>query len=283
MKRKFIINFVFIAVFVNIVLLMGVNASSAVLSLDCPAEVTVLKSVSCDVSIDTDSEVDTIRFEISKGDFSVEFNAGSGFTNSGDNSSNISLHKDNITSGKIGTITVTAPGTIGEGERSISLNNISIINSNDSLISFTPSDVSDSIKVLSNKASNTELKNITIDGVSIPGFSASKYEYNVTVNKNKVTIGAVGDDPDTQMIDGLGEKSLVLGDNNIVNVVVTAENGSTQTYKVIINYEIEKNDDNTLKTLELYNGDESQSKDDCGRQELLSEDHKCGDKHRSFP
>ena len=256
MKRKFIINFVFVAVFVNIFGLLKVNASNASLSINCPAEVTVLQSVTCDVNIDTDANIDTIRFLISAGDFNVNFKESTGFTNSGDSASNVSLHKDNITSGKVGTITVTAPGSISEGEKNISLTKISIINSNDSLISFAPSDVSDSIKVLSNKASNTDLKDITIDGVSIPKFSSSNTEYNVTVYKNKVTIGAVGDDPNTQMIGGLGEKSLVLGDNNIVNIDVTAENGDKKTYKVVINYEIEKNDDNTLKTLELYNNDE---------------------------
>lgn len=256
MKRKFIINFVFVAVFVNIFGLLKVNASNASLSINCPSEVTVLQSVTCDVNIDTDANIDTIRFLISAGDFNVNFKESTGFTNSGDSASNVSLHKDNITSGKVGTITVTAPGSISEGEKNISLTNISIINSNDSLISFAPSDVSDSIKVLSNKASNTDLKDITIDGVSIPKFSSSNTEYNVTVYKNKVTIGAVGDDPNTQMIGGLGEKSLVLGDNNIVNIDVTAENGDKKTYKVVINYEIEKNDDNTLKTLGLYNNDE---------------------------
>lgn len=256
MKRKFIINFVFVAVFVNIFGLLKVNASNASLSINCPSEVTVLQSVTCDVNIDTDANIDTIRFLISAGDFNVNFKESTGFTNSGDSASNVSLHKDNITSGKVGTITVTAPGSISEGEKNISLTNISIINSNDSLISFAPSDVSDSIKVLSNKASNTDLKDITIDGVSIPKFSSSNTEYNVTVYKNKVTIGAIGDDPNTQMIGGLGEKSLVLGDNNIVNIDVTAENGDKKTYKVVINYEIEKNDDNTLKTLGLYNNDE---------------------------
>ena len=233
---------------------INANASNAQISLECnKSEVTVLQNITCDVSIETDANVNNISFNMEGNGLSLVFNSEAGFTNNG-SGDGVSLRKDGITSGKIGTLQITAPGSISEGIKVLTLKNIIITNTEDETIIYNNSEITKNITVLSNKSNNNKLKDLTVDGKTIDGFSATKDKYSITVNKNKVEIGAVSEH-DKAQIDGVGEKTLIIGDNKYV-INVTAENGTINPYELTIKYEIPKSSDNTLKSLELYYGEE---------------------------
>lgn len=253
--KKLFIKLVFVGLFCCLVF-YNVKAENVQLSLNCDkSEVFVLQKITCDVNVENDANVDVnnISFNMEGDGLTLTFSGASGFNNNG-TLNGVSLHKDGITSGKIGTLEITALGTISEGTKTISLKNIIITNSEDINIVFNNQDITKKITVLSNKSNNNKLKDLTIDEKTVNGFDATKNEYSITVNTNKVTIGATSDHEKAQ-IEGVGEKILVVGDNKF-DIKVTAENGDVNTYNVTIKYEIPKSDDNTLKSLELYYGDE---------------------------
>ena len=109
-----------------------------------------------------------------------------------------------------------------------------------SLSSVTGSDGSDisgtgsSIKInmVAPKSTNNNLRTLTINGTQISGFSASKTNYNVTVENSmsSIIIGATAADSKAS-VSGTGSKNLKVYQNSF-NIVVTAESGSRKTYTV---------------------------------------------------
>ena len=84
--------------------------------------------------------------------------------------------------------------------------------------------------VLSNDAT---LKGLTVNqGTLSPAFSAAITNYTVSVDNHieQITIGATANDANAS-VDGAGIKTLVVGDN-LFDMVVTAEDGTTETYTV---------------------------------------------------
>ena len=106
------------------------------------------------------------------------------------------------------------------------------------------------VKVVRAKKADSKLTNLAIDGVSLSDFSASKTEYtleNVPYSKTSLQISATTSDVDASVA-GDGIKSLATG-ANVFDVIVTAQNGTTTTYK--INVSRAKNTDATLSILSV--------------------------------
>ncbi len=84
------------------------------------------------------------------------------------------------------------------------------------------------------KSSNANLSNLGITPNDFSGFSENKTSYNVTVpySVKQVDVYATKKDSKAQLT-GTGTKVLVEG-NNVINVVVTAEDGTTKTYTINI-------------------------------------------------
>lgn len=83
---------------------------------------------------------------------------------------------------------------------------------------------------------NNNLKSLSISGYKIsPTFKSSVTEYKVDVNSNteQVTINASKEDSKAS-ISGTGTHEVSEGENKF-NITVTAENGSTKTYTLIVN------------------------------------------------
>ncbi len=83
---------------------------------------------------------------------------------------------------------------------------------------------------------NNNLKALEIEGFTLtPEFNKDTLEYNLDVpnDTEKVNIKGVVEDSKARVV-GDGEVSLVEGPNKI-NIIVTAENGSTKTYVININ------------------------------------------------
>lgn len=93
--------------------------------------------------------------------------------------------------------------------------------------------------VLSN---NNLLSEIKVDGKLIDGFSSSKKEYTIYVdhNKDKISIEAAKQDSKATVKYIYNNKTYTnfndvkISDSNLIEIVVTAENGDVETYKVTV-------------------------------------------------
>ena len=105
-----------------------------------------------------------------------------------------------------------------------------------------------SVKVNAPKSSNNNLSNLTVNGTKVSGFSASKTSYTLSnTDDNKISISAAAEDSKAK-VSGTGDKTLKYGKNTF-DVVVTAENGSKKTYKVIVTKNDNRNKNNDLSSL----------------------------------
>ena len=96
----------------------------------------------------------------------------------------------------------------------------------------------------SSKSNNANLSNLGIKPNDFKGFKASKTSYDVTVPNDieKVTVYATAQNKKAT-IKGNGTQKLKVG-RNALNVVVTAEDGTTKTYTINVTREEAKNDTN---------------------------------------
>ena len=94
------------------------------------------------------------------------------------------------------------------------------------------------------KSNNANLSNLGIKPNDFKGFKVSKTSYDVTVPNDieKVTVYATAQDKKAT-IKGNGTQKLNVG-KNALNVVVTAEDGTTKTYTINVTREEAKNDKN---------------------------------------
>jgi len=108
------------------------------------------------------------------------------------------------------------------------------------------------LKVVRAKKSDKDLLDLTVDGTTVPGFNKDTLEYtltNVPYTTTSILIGVTKSDTDAT-VTGTGRKALVTGLNTF-EVVVKAQDGSEQTYK--INVTRDKNNEARLSTL-IING-----------------------------
>lgn len=124
-----------------------------------------------------------------------------------------------------GSITVKSAGALSWNEEKMSLSvgskSISVITQADLEASYSK---------------NNNLKSLSVSGYNIsPSFKSSVTEYKVDVNSNteQVTINASKEDSKAS-ISGTGTHEVSEGENKF-NITVTAENGSTKTYSIIVN------------------------------------------------
>ena len=82
-------------------------------------------------------------------------------------------------------------------------------------------------------STNNNLSSLGVDGASLtPEFNKDTLEYTVELEPGTEKINVTANiEDDYASLSGTGEKEVTEGDNNI-EVVVTAENGSTKTYKI---------------------------------------------------
>ena len=118
-------------------------------------------------------------------------------------------------------------------------------------ITVTPSAVSDSagnsaslsaktititVSLPREKSSDNNLKSLSVQGYEItPEFNKDTTEYSVSVQEGTKVVN-ISASPNSRYasVSGTGEKEVISGINSF-NVVVTAENGDTKTYKVTVN------------------------------------------------
>lgn len=123
------------------------------------------------------------------------------------------------------------------GTANVSVKNSSVISYNESKINATNGSVSfktlTQAELEASYSKNNNLSSLTVEGYPID-FSKDKLNYNLEVENDieSVDIKATKEDS-TASIRGTGQINLSEGVNN-VNIIVTAQNGSTKTYNIII-------------------------------------------------
>ena len=214
-----------------LLLLLSINVHAAV-SINCPSETKLGSAIECKVNATED--ITTTSFKIDT-DATVNITPVWGHVES---AGVHTFNKESSESLTMATISVTFKK---EGSNTITLTDIKEQGS-----------VSSNVNVINTKSDNANLSSLTVNGNLVNGFKKDKTEYKVTVNTNKVNIEAKAEDSKAQ-VNVPGEKNLSLGDQTF-NIVVTSESGIDKTYKLVVTYEAPKDTDNSLKTLELYNG-----------------------------
>ncbi|MBP5684522.1 MAG: cadherin-like beta sandwich domain-containing protein [Bacilli bacterium] len=213
------------------------NVYAQELSLECPSEVKINEKVDCKVKLSTIEEVTEVSFNISN-NFEVNVIPLWSHVESG------GVHtftKEGSDSTTLATLSFT-PKSVGDVE--LELSNIK---------GAEPPRTSKKIKVIDVKSDNAYLSSITVNGKKVDNFNKDKKDYKVTVNTNKITIEAKAEDSKAQVSVPSGEQNLSIGEQTFT-ISVTSESGLENNYRLTINYEVPKNTDNSLKTLDLYDG-----------------------------
>lgn len=244
------------------------------MEIDCSDnKVNDKNATTCEVNLVYEEvSIDDIEFEYVT-NLDIEFSSISGF-NLNKNGNKVSIHSsttlydDMMNSDHIVKFTLKANSNCQETE-SLTLKNIKINNSNEESVS----NVSKTFNVTLEETSldsNCYLNSITIDNVSLSGFDKNKFEYRgINVNKNIVYIDATRSSEKSSAT-GLGEEFIKPGETLEHEIEVTAQDKTRCVYKLFItnkNNSTETDDDtnsigmelskdNTLKSLELYNGKE---------------------------
>ena len=221
--KKSVLNVIgFILVFITIIMITPVKASSKSIdiSLDCPTKAEPKDTITCNVYAKlSGSNSATIS--------RIGITTDSPFISS---KTKTDIQKgDNITTGKIGTISLKSSENGGTGRIMIDID-VSF-----KLGSMANDDDQAYIKVAS---SINTLNSIKIDGAILPGFNKNITAYSYTTSKEKVTITATKTSSKATTT-GTGTKTLKCG-NNLEKIKVTAQNNKTKTYQIKSNTNISK-------------------------------------------
>ncbi len=109
------------------------------------------------------------------------------------------------------------------------------------------------VTVTKPKSADNDLIDLKVDGSTVLDFSSSKTSYTLPDNLGtSISIDATAHDTKAN-ISGTGIKTLNYGSNTF-NIIVTAENGSTKTYTIIVNKPEPKSSNNYLKSLSVDKG-----------------------------
>ena len=227
MKKILLVVFLF---------LVTLNVYASELQLECPKEAKLNSKVECKIKVSTLADVDVVKFSILEPSDATITPIWSHVESDG-------LHtftKDTNESLILASLSFTAKTV---GKMNVRLSDMTGVSAG-----ATPKE----INVIDNKSDNANLSSLTVNGKSVDGFNKDKTEYKITVNTNKVNIEAKAEDTKSQ-VNVPGEQSLKIGEQTFT-ITVTSESGKDKSYRLTINYELPKNTDNSLKTLELYDG-----------------------------
>lgn len=107
------------------------------------------------------------------------------------------------------------------------------------------------INRIDTRSGNANLSSIKLSSGKID-FKSTTYTYKINdFNEDKITIDAATADTKAKITSGTGTFNIKTGENNL-KIVVTAENGSTKTYTIVVVKPVSQ-DELKLKTLTLEN------------------------------
>lgn len=220
----------------------ALEPNTAEVSLNCPSSIKVGVSQKCEVILETNQlEVNSVSFRVEGSNLNLNFTPNN-LTNSG-TFPNVQINSNSMvnetkTSLKLGDVVVSSTGNYGN--QSVTLKNVKINENNTGNVTKTISVVG-----------NNELKDIKIDNVSINNFNSGTYTYNLESTKKDIVISATALDSNSR-IDGVGNKSLVDGNNQIKIEVLNASVGK-RVYTLNISYSSPKSSNNNLSSIKIDN------------------------------
>ncbi|MBQ7136762.1 MAG: cadherin-like beta sandwich domain-containing protein [Bacilli bacterium] len=132
------------------------------------------------------------------------------------------------------------------GTSSVSFSNVAFGNSDYQSVPLTstPLTISFASKVNS-------LSSLSVSGANI-NFNSNQTTYSINVDSSSIQVSAIATDSKAT-ITGIGTHQLNYG-NNVINVIVTAEDGSQKTYTINVNRKDTRSSNNNLKSLSLSSG-----------------------------
>ena len=253
-------------------LITKVNATTLYMNMDCSKyEIYRGDSLTCPIKIYYEGvDFNTVEFNYSS-NFDISFTAGREFTLT-NNFGKVTASSTGVQQGLIYDVAticnaqITAPANITLGNSLVNFTSIKVSDSTTES-SNDLENVSKTINVLEETLGDTEevdltLKSITIDDVLISGFSPSKTEYNVKVNSESVRLQGIPNVPTKTIVTGHGQVLVRKGTTvtKTIRVESSDDRSKYKEYQVVLSYPeevvVEKSKDNTLKSLELYNGEE---------------------------
>ena len=218
------------------------NSSTKNVKVTVTAEDGTTKDYTIVLSRDKSTDATLDSLTVSEGTLTPTFNK---------NTLNYTINVNNdVTSIDVNATTTDSNATVtGTGTKQLNTGNnlINIVVKSESGTENTYT-----INVIRAKSSNNNLTDIKVDGNSIENFSSNTLKYNlpkVSYNRTSINVEAILSDPKAS-VTGVGNISLNTGDNKI-EIVVTAEDGSTKTYE--LNIEREKNNNAKLQSLSIGN------------------------------
>ena len=214
------------------------------LSLSCNSTRDQTNNISCDLMANTYGKtVKSISFRYSI-DNSIKFskfdtNVGSAKTNS----TTISIDNADFSGNNVKVGTIYFKSVSGSsGNKNIRLLDIYYYVDN---ARYNHSQISDSVYI--SLSTTREITSINLSsGILSPSFSSNRYNYTVdNYKEDNITISA---NHNGSQITGTGNHKLDLGENTI-KLVVTAQNGNTRTYKIVVNRVDTRNSDTKVANI----------------------------------
>ena len=256
MRKKIKILLMFIlTVFIILVYKNDVKAASASISAS-KTSITLGESV-------------TITTTINGASWDINLSCASfsqGYADTTDDAENgTKTYTYSFTPSSTGTYTVTLSGNVSNSDESrapvsgqVTIN-VTQSSSGSSSGSSSSSGSTSSTSTSSEKSSNANLSNLGIRPNDFSGFKPGTTTYNVTVPENVESVEVYATAAHSKAtISGTGTKTLQKG-ANALNVVVTAEDGTTKTYTINVTREGEEEQEEeeeqpTVENTEVKNG-----------------------------
>lgn len=216
LQNKLIFCFIIFNLFIN------PTYADTNISLDCPANSTVGKTINCTVIANSDIELSAIstKLKVSDNLKLVKFTTDSSWQGNGDEG-NIELYTYPNQKGviKLGVAEIKIVDNKDSKTGTISLKNTIFYQA--SFSGIKGNNYSKNIKILS---TNNNLSNITLNkGNYSPAFNKNIYKYQATIDSNTLIIEATPEDK-TASLSGTGKKELKYGEN-VFTITVTNELG----------------------------------------------------------
>lgn len=217
----------------SFILNMSIKAASATISIKSNNSVVVGNTIKVTVTLSSSSSLGSWDFSIGYDTSLLRLTSST--TESGQRS--VGYVTGSGQTSKTYTLTFKA---LKSGTASVYVNNAEVYGFDESLMSVSKGSKSISIKtqaeIEASYSKNNYLKSLSVEGYELsPTFDKETLEYTVDLDSTveSIKVNASVDDNKASLI-GDGEKSVVEGSNTI-EIVVTAQNGNTRTYKIIAN------------------------------------------------
>lgn len=233
--KRILILFSFICM---VILPFQVNAANANISVSGSSTAMVGSTVTVNVNLSSSTPMGSWQFLVNYDSSMLQLSSG-----------NVRVADYTSVSGGEKSKSYTLKfKTLKSGTTKVSVGSYVVYAYDESEMSVTGG--SKSIKIMSRAeleatySKNNNLSSIKVDDYELtPAFDKNTTDYKVTVPSNveKVNVSATAEDRKSK-ISGTGEIEVAEGENK-VELIVTAENGSTKKYNVVINVE----DDNPIQ------------------------------------